>query len=426
MTESNGIILNSANLESIKELARNLENLTMRMETGVSEGNDMLQRTRVLIGQHDSGEPIYKQLKAQSIDLLNDRIVQTYIDSGRIWEFMPRDGKPQTKTLFQPFAEEWFKRFKSVPNVKPRTEKTYRDTLRAAIFPAFGNRIIEEITAADIQDFLNQQCNDGMKKKTINGRMNLLSQIFRWAQECKLIESNPMKSMTIKNPSKETTSRKVFTTEQFITFLRNLFQLPEGRERLMGALITFTGMRRDELLGLKWEDIDWNQRVIHIQRGVKHIGNRVSQDDFTTKSDKGIRDIYFDNGLYTLIHSLQGTGYVFGGESPYTKTQYDTVRKHFFKAINTYGVTEHGIRHSYLSELNAHNVDPKTLQAIAGHADIQTTLNIYVHEKAEKKKEAGVMIDRLLYGYATEKPDYASASCSMRPNAPKENAAHNQ
>ncbi len=409
-------MLGRADLADIAEAARDLENLIKRYGSGISEDKDM-PRTRVMIGTHDNGEPIYKRLQAKTEAELNDRIVQTYIEYGRIWEFMPRDGqpKPKNKTLFQPFVDEWFNRFK-VPNVKPRSVKTYRNTLNTAIIPAFGNRYIEEITSEDIQDFLNCQCEIGMMKKTIKGRMNLLSQIFRWAKECKLIENNPMESMTIKNPSKKTKPRKVFTRSELIEFLQSLIRLPEGRTKLLGSLISFTGMRRDEVLGLKWEDIDWNLRVIHIQRGVKHIGNRVCQEDFTTKSENGIRDIYFDDGLYSLIHPMKGTGYVFGGEKPYTKTQYDTVRKHFFQEIDTHGVTEHGIRHSFLTELESQGVDPKTLQAIAGHADFQTTMNLYVHECADKKKEAGIMIDRVLYDYARQKPDYTTSPEVMDAN----------
>ena len=96
-------------------------------DRAVSEGDDdmALIRRRIVIGYNDDGTEIVKRIQAKDENEANDRIVQAYIDSGRIWEFLDRrvpEGtqKKITKTQFKAYTETWMKTFK-LPKLKPKT-----------------------------------------------------------------------------------------------------------------------------------------------------------------------------------------------------------------------------------------------------------------------------------------------------------------
>ena len=117
------------------------------------------------IDKSDNGAPVYKWVTAHSVDALNDRIVQTYIDSGRIREFLKGTGLPaaipaeslktRTKT-FSAYVEEWLTVYKA-KSLKPTTLRGYRSMLSAHLTEAFGKMPLNEITTADVQKFLNER-----------------------------------------------------------------------------------------------------------------------------------------------------------------------------------------------------------------------------------------------------------------------------
>ncbi|MBP3644834.1 MAG: tyrosine-type recombinase/integrase [Clostridia bacterium] len=91
-----------------------------------------------------------------------------------------------------------------------------------------------------------------------------------------------------------------------------------------------------------------------------------------------------------------GTGYVIGGgEQPITESMFDHALERIGKTINLHGATPHVLRHTYLTMLGETGTNIKTIQAIAGHADIQTTMNRYVYSRNEKLLEAGRNFDHL-------------------------------
>ena len=91
-----------------------------------------------------------------------------------------------------------------------------------------------------------------------------------------------------------------------------------------------------------------------------------------------------------------GTGYVIGGgEQSITKSMFDRTWERIGKTINLHGATPHVLRHTYLTMLGETGTNIKTIQAIAGHADIQTTMNRYVYSRNEKVLEAGRNFDHL-------------------------------
>lgn len=369
-----------------------------------SEGDTEMarHRHRVRISYNDDGTPVYKEVQAQTLDELHDRIVQVYIDSGRIREFLSiptepyteaqtaASDKPEEKITLMAYVENWLAVYKQ-SKLKPTTLKGYRSMLRAHIYPAFGDRCIAEITTGDIQNFLNDRQN--LAEKTLNTMLVFLREIFSDAKEDGAITVNPTNSRRITIPSQKKHVREALELWQIKNIIQSISCLQDDDRRFM-SLLLFTGMRRGEVLGLRWEDIDIENGLIHVGRNVTFTNNQPHIG--TPKTKKGTRDIPIDAQLINALAPFQDDGYIIGGEKPITLTQYRNLWARIEKKIDLYGATAHVFRHSYLTLAAGTGLDIKTLQTIAGHADIQTTMNRYVHSQPDKILEAGKKIEALL------------------------------
>ena len=159
----------------------------------------------------------------------------------------------------------------------------------------------------------------------------------------------------------------------------------------------FTGMRRGEVLGLRWEDIDAGAGIIHVKRNVTHAGGNKPVIG-TPKTTKGNRDIPLDAYVLDTLQPLKEEGFIIGGESPITMTMFNNTWRRIKKTVDLHGATPHVLRHSYLTYLAGTGTDTKTLQTIAGHSTIGMTMNHYVHAQPDKIKAAGKRMHDLLAG----------------------------
>ncbi len=377
---------------------QHLDNYTKDSAMSEMEKDMAIIRRRVIIGYNDDGSPVYKHLQAKSFEDLNDRIVQTYIEYGRLNEFLNTNDNSESnkKMLFRDYAEKWMETYK-LPKLKPRTYQTYIGYLNTHIYPVFGEQMLEDITIDNIQHFLNAR--KDVARKSLKNYLDLLSQILDSAVEDKIIAKNPAKSKKVSNPATKAKGREALSKTAIRQIMSELSKLENCREKVMLALLIYTGMRRGEVLGLMWEDIDFEERLIHIQRNVTHPGNPAVVG--TPKTKNGVRDISFGENLESiLLPNKKESGFIFGGEHPYSRKEFETLMKHIKKKIDLHGATPHVFRHSYLTIAGGENIDLKTLQAMAGHADSQTTSNTYMHVIPEKMKAAGQMMDKLLGDYA--------------------------
>lgn len=161
-----------------------------------------------------------------------------------------------------------------------------------------------------------------------------------------------------------------------------------------------TGLRRGELLALKWSDIDFQKKVLKISRSLTRTekGWILSK----TKTEESLRTIPLsEKSIEILLVQKELTGdksIVFSnlkGRVFDPNALYKSLDR-LLENSNLTKVRVHDLRHSFASVLHEANVDHKTIQSLLGHSNIQTTLNIYVHPDDKNKKKAAQTMDDLL------------------------------
>lgn len=304
----------------------------------------------------------------------------------------PQISDPGMSESFREYTDQVFDVFLK-PRWKPSTAETNKFLLDKHILPYFGEMNLNRIYTADIQKFF--QTKQHLSKSYTKQMLIMLHEIFENAVEDKKIKEDPTLSKRITLPQK-VTKRQSLELHQFQDVIAHISELkPEDAKFL--AFLCFTGMRRGEILGLKWENIKEN--TIHVCSEVIFKSNKAIYNDYA-KSKSGVRDIPIPDMLAPYLKN-RSTGFVMtidGGESPYTQSKFDRMWQRIGRTIELYGATPHVFRHTFLSTLAASGVDPKTIQTLAGHADFSFTFNKYIDKDKKNIENAKDKFEKHIKG----------------------------
>ena len=293
----------------------------------------------------------------------------------------------ESTPLFETYTEEWMMLYK-LKKLKYLTYSNYMNQLKKHIYPFFGQMEIGKITTNAIQQFINGKFN--LAHSTVRQMKIILHEVFDSAIEDGLINANPTDSNRLSLPTR-VTQRKALPLAAFTEIKEHLDDLIQSDKTLL-SIYLFTGIRRGEGLGLKWEDISWEDRLINIQRSVTFKNNQPVIG--TTKSKASIRFVPLNQALEGILATQKRQGFIIGdGVLPITECAFNRTWERIGRTINLHNATTHILRHTFITLVASTGIDVKTLQSIAGHADISTTLNRYSHSRTEMIKEAGTLID---------------------------------
>lgn len=223
-----------------------------------------------------------------------------------------------------------------------------------------------------------------------------LRSIFKAAQENGLVAKSPVSSML--KPGGRKTAEKAALTPQEGRLLVERVKNPRASTFLLIAL--HTGMRRGEILGLMWEDIDFEAKVIHVRHNAILGKGETSVQD-TLKTDAGRRDLPLSEELENrLTKNRQDCRSKFvlamKNGKPLTQSAYKSMWKLVERELPETHVTAHVLRHTYITRLFEAGLDIKEIQYLAGHSTVDMTLRVYTHydrrsregRTAEKVREA--------------------------------------
>lgn len=334
------------------------------------------------------------------------------------------DGK---SLKFSEFVDVW-KRDYGSKELAPTTYKRYCRMLETRILPYFGHFYINKIRPTDIMKFydllekdtqlVRKKSNNGSKtKKPLSGKTilehhRLLRAMLHRAVYWQLIVSNPAER--VQPPRAKKPKRRSYDDEQTKILLENLEKLTVEDTKYKVAIILtiFTGVRLGELMGLEWQDVDFRNGIISINRSSQYLSD---MGVFTKvpKTESSIREIAVPEFIISLLEeyklwyeeqkSLYGKLWT---NSDRLFVQADgkpmhpsSISKWFVKYVSTIGlpvINFHGLRHTNASLLVAQNVDIAVVSARLGHAQISTTLDFYVHPLLSHNRKAGYALENLL------------------------------
>jgi len=285
------------------------------------------------------------------------------------------DIKKEFKVRFEVFADEYLE-----IHCKPNNKSWYKSDYvnLKSLKKYFVGKCLHEITPKDIEQYRAARFKE-VSKATINRTLNCLSSLYNRAIEWGKAEYNPMsKIKQFKVPDKRI---RYLEKEEIEKLLTTIDQLTAGNKhgqythlKPIVIVALHTGMRKSEILGLKWHDIEIKRNIIHLHDTKNGEKREVPMNKTVQKAIIGV----LKNPESQYVFCNQGC------------KPYGNVRKSFFTACKKAGIINfrfHDLRHTFASQLVMSGVDLNTVRELLGHKSIKMTLR-YSHLSPDHKKRA--------------------------------------
>lgn len=293
---------------------------------------------------------------------------------------------PTSSITFIKYSQKWLDEY-ARPKLTQKTIQGYKDYLNNRILPEIGGVKLQNIKAYTIQQFLNSLTNE-LSTCSIKKYKALLSIMFNTAVKWQIIEFNPCVYIDLpKGTNIKVTP--VFLNNNEAKELLTCLENEPLKYQIMVRLALQCGMRRSEILGLTWNDIDFNNNTININKALSYIKGE-GQIIKETKNKSSNRIIYANRDIIDLINKFSKiSDYIFN------KEHIDDVTKwfnRFLKRHNLKHMRFHDLRHTHATLLISNGVNMKVVSSRLGHSSINTTLNLYTHTLSEDDKKASEII----------------------------------
>ncbi|MFC2076506.1 tyrosine-type recombinase/integrase [candidate division KSB1 bacterium] len=302
--------------------------------------------------------------------------------------------KELKKITFREFANLWVETYVKT-KTKASTLKSYQSVINNHLFPIFGDRLMTDITTASLQGHVAKRLEKARPKTVIN-EIVILKEMFKHAARWGYLKVNP--AIYIERPRVVEEEMDNLSPEEVRIFLEEAS--PEHHTLFLTAVLT--GMRRGEILGLQWGDINWNNSQIHVKRSIWN------NEFVTPKSKYSIRRIDMSPELVSALreHQLRcpkgDLDLIFCNSEGKPLDPANLVHRHFLPALRRSKIRKmrfHDLRHTNVALRIDQGQNIKYIQNQLGHASIQTTLDRYGHLIKEVNTEQALKLDEAL-GFA--------------------------
>ena len=351
----------------------------------------------------ETGKPVYKNVLGKTQAEVKAKL-KAAIESSADIDVM----KAEQYTTGQ-WMDVWFENCAKI-KARPSSHQTYRGYIDNHIKPNIGDIPLGKLSSLHLQKLYKKLLAGGrverieaksqpkgLSAKTVRNINQVISSAMDFAKDQKLISSNPTDGCAL--PKLEHKEMKTLPVEQLTSFLR------EAKESGVFELYYIelaTGLRRGELLGLKWEDIDLAQGSLRVQRQIARINGEVIEAPLKTK-----------NAYRTLPLSADAVGVLQeqrkkSGNSPYVfpsptggPISPDSVLHMLHRVLKRAGLSKvrfHDLRHTFATLALQNGVDIKTVSGMLGHYSAGFTLDTYTHVTTSAKKEAANTMGSILSG----------------------------
>lgn len=298
--------------------------------------------------------------------------------------------------LFNKFIEMKFE-------IRQTTKDSYKELYDRYIKPKLGNRLIEKIKYSDIKTlYISLMTDNGLSGGTVKKIDCFIKQTFDLAVLDNMILSNPCTGV-IKELRKASQfkprKRTALTVEQQTALVKYVGKSPKYKCWL--PLIVFllgTGCRIGEAAGLYWSNVDFDNNMIHIDHSLTTISGKHSITE--PKTDNGYRDIPMLDDVKNTLKALYvdgAEGYVFVNRHGHfiDRNYFNATLKKICRDFNLQSedvklpedISPHVLRHTFCTRMCENESNVKVIQAVMGHSDISTTMDIYTDVFDSKKQE---------------------------------------
>jgi len=304
------------------------------------------------------------------------------------------------KMIFADFAGLWLEQYASM-KVKESTLSSYESIVRVHLRPYFGARGLRSISPADCQQFVTDKLAEGsVSAKTVTNLIVVLKEMLKHAVRWGYLVENPARYL--ERPRVERKERDYLRPDEIRVFLQGAN--PDYRALFLTAILT--GMRRGELIALRWGDINWDDSTVHVRRSL-HKGKFIPP-----KSKRSVRSIVMSPALKSALRERWITrkenrnDLVFANSVGEPLDPDNLVRREFHPALSRSGLRRirfHDLRHTYAALLISQGENIKFIQHQLGHASIQTTMDCYGHLLPEVSQGTGKRLDETVFGESVSK-----------------------
>ena len=303
---------------------------------------------------------------------------------------------------------DWLNRWLTtyLPNIEETTRVGYKEKIEGYIIPALGKIQLKSLNADHVQIWINSMNKRGLSPKTIRNAYNNLNAAMKKAVVLRMIPHNPCEGVEL---------------PKLVKYQASIYSPPDIKKALAAAkgtdmyipvvLAMLVGLRRGELLALRWDHVNLKDGVVYIRENmVKGADSKPVVKD--PKSVSGVRDIpvgkrvllaltaakeaydeakldpaFCDSGL--VVCQKNGKPY-----KPDSMTQKWT---RFMRAKGLPHIRLHDLRHSCATAMIDAGIDAVTVKDTLGHADVSTTMKFYVHSTPDRNKRAAETMDKLIF-----------------------------
>ena len=311
--------------------------------------------------------------------------------------------------LFQDWISDFLVNYKK-NELRAGTYDRYRGHFRKHIQNSWiGNMKLENIKSGDLQKYYNQKLDEGYNSKTVRAIEVIINEALNMAFMLRMIPQNPNLLATI--PKKVKYEAKILTMDEIDIILTEAQE-----EELYPLVVTalYTGMRKGEIMALKWENIDFEEKRIYVKNSLCRVENENIDEKgrrhavyqiMEPKTKKSIRIIPMLDEVYAALIEQKkrqevqkeqyqdiylDQGFVFADLTGNYLPQRQFMDK-YHSFLKKYGITDirfHDLRHTFATLLIESDVSMKLVQELLGHSTISTSMDIYAHVSERKKEQA--------------------------------------